>query len=62
MSAIRLSRWAKENGYSYQCAYDMYTRGDLPNAYQLPSGSIMVKTDTQKTEEKQEKGVRHDKT
>lgn len=38
----RLSQWAKDNGYSYQGAYEMYARGQLPNAIKLPSGSIIV--------------------
>ena len=42
MKAIKLSTWAKENGYSYRGAYVMFQRGDLPNAYQLASGAIMV--------------------
>ena len=43
MKSIKLSKWAKENGYSYRGAYELYHRGQLPNAYILPSGSIMVK-------------------
>ena len=40
---MRLSKWAKEMGFTYHSAYEMYKRGDIPNAYKLPSGSIIVK-------------------
>ena len=46
MKNVRLSQWAKDNGYSYQGAYEMYARGQLPNAKKLPSGSIVVEADT----------------
>lgn len=54
MKNLRLSQWAKQNGYSYQGAYEMYARGQLPNAKKLPSGSIIVveqnaKVKTEKT-------------
>ena len=42
---MRLAQWAKINGYSYRGAYDLYKRGQLPNAYALPSGSILVNTE-----------------
>lgn len=45
MKAIKLSQWAKENGYTYQGAYEMFARGQLPQAYKLPSGSIRVPVD-----------------
>ena len=44
MKAIKLSIWAKENGYSYRGAYEMFIRNQLPDAYKIPSGAIMVKT------------------
>lgn len=49
MRNIKLSIWAKENGYSYRGAYDMFIRGQLPNAYQMPSGAIMISTDVPNT-------------
>lgn len=55
MKKLRLSQWAKQNGYSYQGAYEMYARGQLPNAIKLPSGSIIVQEPS--TEVKQEKTV-----
>jgi predicted site-specific integrase-resolvase len=42
MKSIKLSKWAKENGYSYQGAYELFARGQLPEAYRLASGYIMV--------------------
>ena len=39
----KLSRWAKEHSMSYQGAWLAYKRGDIPNAYALPSGAIYVK-------------------
>lgn len=55
MTNLRLSKWAKLNGYSYQGAYEMYARGQLPNAIKLPSGSIIVQQPD--AEVKQEKTV-----
>ena len=48
---MRLSEWAKNNGFSYRGAYDLYKRGQLPNSYTLPSGSIMVDDDKPVTTE-----------
>ena len=31
------------NGYTYRGAYNLFINGNLPNAYVLPSGSIMVR-------------------
>lgn len=42
MKAIKLSQWAKQNGYTYRGAYDMYLRGQLPDAFRMASGSIFV--------------------
>lgn len=41
-SSIKLSKWAKLNGYSYRGAYELYKNGGIANSYTLPSGSIMV--------------------
>ena len=43
MENLRLSKWAKLNGYTYRGAYNLFINGNLPNAYVLPSGSIMVR-------------------
>lgn len=51
MKKYRLSQWARDNGYTYQGAYEMYARGQLPNAKKLPSGSIIIEeTQTSKIE------------
>ena len=55
MNNLRLSQWAKQNGYSYQGAYEMYARGHLPSAIKLPSGSIIVQEQNRTI--KQEKTV-----
>ena len=39
---MKLSMWAKQNSYTYQGAWMLYKRGGLPNAKQLPSGTIVV--------------------
>lgn len=58
MISIKLSKWAKDNGFTYQGAYELFCRGQLANAYKLPSGTILVKVDdTSKDQEKQEKIV-----
>ncbi len=41
---MKLSDYAKQAGISYQTAWRMWKRGEL-NAYQLPTGTIVVKTD-----------------
>ena len=42
---MKLSDYAKQAGISYQTAWRMWKRGEL-NAYQLPTGTIIVKTDS----------------
>lgn len=39
---LRLADWAKEHGYTYQGAWNMFKAGLIPNAYKIPSGSIIV--------------------
>jgi predicted site-specific integrase-resolvase len=38
---MKLSAYAKQQGISYQTAWRMWQRGELP-AYQLPSGTVIV--------------------
>lgn len=45
MKTLKLSHWAKLNGYSYRGAYDLFTRGQLSNAFRMESGSIFVHQD-----------------
>lgn len=39
---MKLSLYAKELGLTYKAVWKMYKRGDIPGAYQLPSGTIIV--------------------
>ena len=39
---IKLRDWAKENGYTYQGAYNAFIRGEISNAIQLKTGRILV--------------------
>jgi len=48
MKRIKLSKWAKENGYTYTGAYQLLKRGDFPDNYvQLPSGTILIEVDSE---------------
>lgn len=39
---IKLSAWAKQNGYTYRGAFGLFKRGGIPNALQLSTGTILV--------------------
>ena len=39
---MKLSKWAIEKGISYQTAYRLFKSGNMPDAYQLPTGTILV--------------------
>ena len=39
---MRLREWCTKHGFSYQAGWNMFKAGKLPNAEQLPSGSIIV--------------------
>ena len=39
---MKLSKWAKKQGLCYQTAWNIYKKGLIPNAYQLPTGTIIV--------------------
>ncbi len=41
---MKLSDYAKQAGISYQTAWRMWKRGER-NPYQLPTGTIIVKTE-----------------
>ena len=43
MKNIRLRKWAELNGYTYRGAYNAYVMGNIPNAFAMPSGTIMVR-------------------
>lgn len=40
---MKLSVWAKIQGISYQTAWNMFKAKKLNNAYQLPTGTIIIK-------------------
>lgn len=39
---MKLSVWAKKLGIGYGAAWDMYGRGEIPLAYKLPTGTIII--------------------
>ena len=43
---MKLSTWAKEKGIQYRTAWIMYRDGLLPQAYKLPTGTIIIPEDT----------------
>lgn len=43
---MKLSTYAKQLGLTYRTAWDMFKRGEIPNAYKLPSGTIIIPDDT----------------
>ena len=47
---MKLSEWAKKHDYTYRGAYNVYKAGKIPNAQQLPTGTIII--DEPKTETK----------
>ena len=42
MKVLKLSKWAKVNGYSYRGAYNRFLRGELNGAYKNETGRIFV--------------------
>lgn len=42
---MKLSAWAKKQSLTYRGAYGLFRAGKIPNAYQLQSGTIVVKDD-----------------
>jgi len=47
---MKLSEWAKKMGISYRRAWQMFKDGKLPNARQLPTGTIVVLEEENNTE------------
>ena len=39
---MKLSQWAKQNGYTYRGAFNVFKRGNIPNSRQLPNGTIII--------------------
>ena len=42
----KLSKWAQDQGISYNTAYRLFKYGEIPNAQQLESGMIVIKEDS----------------
>jgi putative resolvase len=42
---MKLPDYARKLGIGYRTAWNMYKRGEIPGAYQLPSGTIIVPED-----------------
>ncbi|MBU4174286.1 MAG: IS607 family transposase [Actinobacteria bacterium] len=43
---MKLPVYARKLGIGYRTAWNMYKRGEIPGAYQLPSGTIIVPQET----------------
>jgi predicted site-specific integrase-resolvase len=43
---MKLSHWAKEKGILYRTAWLMFNRGEIMGAYKLPTGTIIVPTES----------------
>jgi len=41
-SYMKLSQWAKKVGISYRRAWQLFKEDKIPNAYRLPTGTIIV--------------------
>ncbi len=39
---MKLSHWAKKIGITYEAAWRMFSKGQIPNSYQLTTGTIIV--------------------
>lgn len=42
---MKLSQWAKKQGITYKTAWGMFSKKLIPNARQLPTGTIIVDDD-----------------
>lgn len=48
---MKLSHWARKQGILYRTAWLMFNQGKLPNAYRLPTGTIIIQDEPTKTKE-----------
>lgn len=39
---MKLSQWAKLHGYSYRGAWNVFKRGHISGAYQMPTGTVII--------------------
>lgn len=46
---MKLSAWAKQKGLTYQTAWNLFKKNQIPNAYTLPSGTIIVDQQSEKS-------------
>ena len=53
---MKLSEYARQIGVKRHTAYSWFKRGEIPNAVQLPSGTIYVPDELFETELKPEVG------
>lgn len=49
---MKLSQYAKTLGVTYRTAWNHYKNGQIPNAYTLPSGTIIIPQETPATHNK----------
>ncbi len=54
---MKLSEWARKMGISYRRAWQMFKDGKLPNARQLPTGTIVVLEDEEDKKSSEPKTV-----
>lgn len=46
---MKLSEWAKKNSVTYRTAFTHYKKGMIPNAYTLPTGTIVIPDESVKS-------------
>lgn len=54
---MKLSQWAKKVGISYRRAWQLFKEGKLPDAYRLPTGTIIVEENRISKRQEKEKVV-----
>jgi putative resolvase len=47
---MKLSTWAKKHGFTYKGAHNLFQRGQIPGAYQLGSGTILIEEKVPETQ------------
>lgn len=48
LNDMKLSQWAKKNCYTYRGAFNLFQRGMIPGASQLPTGTIIIQEESEK--------------
>lgn len=54
---MKLSKWAKQKGICYRTAWNWFHNNQIPNAQQLPSGTIIVNEYSQPNNKKQKVAI-----